>query len=277
MAIQIMTNVASLGAQRRLGQTQEALSANVQRLSSGLRINRASDDAAGLAISSRMGAHIRGLAQAERNANDAISMVQVAEGALGQMNGLLTRMRELAVQGSNEGTLGVDERGALDDEYQALEAEVDRISNVTEYNGAKLLDGTLAAGVNFQVGIFDTADDRITVSAFGDIDSAVLGTDATDITTALGAQASLTVLDGAINQVSSRRGDLGSSQNRLSVTIANLGTAHENLSAANSRIMDVDVAHETAEMTKNNILMQAGVSVLAQANQMPSVALSLIG
>ncbi len=277
MAISLMTNPASLGAQRYLAKTQDSLAQNIGRLSSGMRINRAADDAAGLAISSKLSAHIRGLSQAARNANDAVSMVQTAEGGLSEINGMLARMRELAVQAANEGTLGADERLALDNEYQALADEIDRISAVTEYNGAKLLDGSLAAGVGFQVGIFNTADDLITVDAFEDADTTALAVDTTDVTTAATARTALDALDAAITDVASRRGDLGAAQNRVTVTISNLGSMLENLSAANSRIMDVDVAEETAAFTRNQILMQAGVSVLAQANQLPSVALSLIG
>ena len=276
MAITLQTNVASLSAQRHLSRTQDALSQNIGRLSSGLRINRAADDAAGLAIGSKLTAHVRGLAQAQRNANDAVSMIQTAEGGLNEITGLLTRMRELAVQAATEGTLGATERGYLDDEFQSLEAEIDRIVAVTDYNGQALIDGSLSAGADFQVGIFNTADDRISVS-IGAADAATLGIDTLDLTTAANAQTALSSLDTAIQTVSGVRGDLGAAQNRIDVTISNLGSMRENLSAANSRIMDVDVAEETAAMTRNQILMQAGVAVLAQANQLPSVALSLLG
>jgi len=277
MALTIMTNAASLGAQRNLNKTQDRLQQNVGRLSSGLRINRAGDDAAGLAIASRLNSHVRGLTQAQRNANDAVSMIQTAEGGLGEITGMLNRMRELSVQAANGGTLGTAERASLDSEFQALESEIDRITTVTQYNGATLLDGSLAAGVDFQVGIFDSANDRISTTAFVASDSTALGTSASDLTTAANAQAAIGVVDAAIDAVSSRRGDLGSIQNRLQVTISNLGSMHENLSAAHSRIMDTDVAEETAAMTRNQILMQAGVAVLAQANQLPSMALSLLG
>jgi len=275
MAMSIMTNVASLGAQRNLSKTQDRLTQSIGRLSSGFRINRAGDDAAGLGISSKMSAHIRGLAQAERNANDGVSMIQTAEGALGEVHGLLSRMRELSVEAANEGTLGNAERGYLDDEFQALKSEIDRISAVTQYNGQNLLDGSVA-GMNFQVGIFDSANDRISVT-IAQADSTTLGIAANDLTTAANAQTTLTALDTAIDTISSNRGDLGAVQNRLSVTMSNLSTTRENLSAANSRIVDVDVAEESAALARSQILMQAGVSVLAQANQLPQSALGLLG
>ena len=275
MAISLMTNVASLGAQHNLSKTQDRLQQNVGRLSSGMRINRAADDAAGLGISSKLSAHIRGMTQAERNANDGVSMIQVAEGGLAEIHGLLSRMRELSVQAANDGTLGAAERGYIDDEFQALSDEITRISNVTEYNGQKLLDGSISA-TEFQVGIFDTADDRIDVT-IADVDAAGLGVSTLDLTSAANAQAALSDLDTAIDTVSAARGDLGAVQNRLVVTISNLGDAKENLSASNSRILDVDIAEETASFTRNQILSQAGVSVLAQANQLPSSALSLLG
>lgn len=272
MAISIMTNTQSLTAQRSLSATQAKLGGNLAKLSSGLRINTAADDAAGLAISERFKAQVRSIGQAERNANDGISLTQTAEGAMNEISGVLVRMRELAVQSSN-GTLGATERGYLDDEAQALVAEVDRISAVTEFNGLKLLDGSYNS--DLQVGIKDSADDRINVT-IAQTDFATLAGAAVDLTTQAGAQAALTTLDTAIDTLSGNRAALGTVQNRLQVTISNLGSAKESISAANSRIRDVDVASESAEMTKNNILMQAGVSVLAQANQAPSIALSLL-
>lgn len=272
MAISIMTNTQSLNAQRSLNATQSKMSGNLAKLSSGLRINSAADDAAGLAISERFRAQTRSLGQAERNANDGISLLQTAEGAMNEISGVLVRMRELAVQSSN-GTLGTEERGYIDDEAQALVDEVDRISTVTKFNGINLLDGSY--NQDLQVGINDSADDRINVT-IAQTDFATLAGAAIDLTTAGGAQDALTTLDDAIDTLSGNRAALGTIQNRLTVTISNLGSAKENVSAANSRIRDVDVAAETAEMTKNNILMQAGVSVLAQANQAPSIALSLL-
>jgi len=285
MALTMNTNIASIAAQRNVNRTQMHLNANFGRLSTGLRINTAADDAAGLAISEKLKSQIRSLAQAERNAGDGTSMLQVAEGAMGEVSGILIRMRELAVQSATD-TLGVSQRGFLDQEVTQLQAELDRIAAVTEFNGTQLLDGgTTGTQFSFQVGIGSTSNDRIQATIRGTRGSdlgivtggAVSSVAGIDLTTITNAQDALAVIDRAIDDVSSRRADLGSVQNRLNVTAANLGTARENLSAANSRIRDVDVASETAAMTKNNILMQAGVSVLAQANQQPSVALSLLG
>jgi flagellin len=285
MSITLNTNIASLRAQRNLTMTQHRLETNFGRLSTGLRINTAADDAAGLAISEKLKSQIRSLSQAERNAQDGNSLLQVAEGAMNEVSGILTRMRELAVQSATD-TLGATERGFLNQEVTALQAELDRLAEVTEFNGAKLLDGGVTGkAFTFQVGIGATTNDRIVATIKGtkatDLGIITGGTVSSvagiDLTTITGAQDALSVIDRAIQDVSSRRADLGSIQNRLTVTIANLGTARENLSAANSRIRDVDVASETAEMTRNNILMQAGTSVLAQANQMPSMALSLLG
>ena len=285
MAITMNTNVASLSAQRNLQMTQARLTANFGRLSTGLRINTAADDAAGLAISEKLKSQIRSLSQAERNAHDGNSMLQVAEGAMNEVSGILTRMRELTVQSANS-TLGVTERGFLDQEVTQLQAELDRIADVTEFNGTPLLSGGITGlTFGFQVGIGSTSADRInaTIKGTRSVDLGVITGGAVssvagiDITTVTGAQNALSVIDRAIGDVSSRRADLGSVQNRMTVTIANLGTARENLSAANSRIRDVDVASETSEMTRNNILMQSGVAILAQANQQPSIALSLLG
>ena len=282
MAITINTNVASLNAQRNLGSTQQSLSGNLGRLSTGLRINTAADDAAGLAISEKLKSQIRSLSQAERNANDGVSLLQTAEGAMNEVSGIMSRMRELAVQSAN-GTLGDTERGFLDDEFQALSAEIDRIADVTEFNGQNLLDGS-ASGLSLQVGInaATNGSDTLTVN-ISDMHATELGSGSgtmisdVDISSVSGAQSALGVIDNAISDISTSRAGLGALQNRLNVTISNLGSARENLSAANSRIRDVDVASETAQLTRNSILMQAGVSVLAQANQMPSIALSLLG
>ena len=282
MAITINTNIASLNAQRNLNGTQGLLQGNLGRLSTGLRINTAADDAAGLAISENLRAQIRSLAQAERNANDAVSLIQTAEGSLNEVSGIMTRMRELAVQAAN-GTLGTTERGFLDDEFQALSNEIDRIAEVTEFNGINLLDGSASAGLDYQVGINATSNDTLTVSISdmhaNQIGATSTGADTIDdiaVTSVSSAQSALAVIDQAISDLSSERANLGAAQNRLNVTIANLGSARENLAAANSRIRDVDVASETAQLTRNTILMQAGVAVLAQANQMPAMALSLL-
>ncbi len=273
MALTIMTNVASLNAQRNLNKSGNALAQNLGRLSSGLRINRAGDDAAGLAISENLKAQIRSMSQAERNANDGISLLQTAEGGMNEVSGILTRMRELGMQAATD-TLGSTERGFADQEFQALSSEIDRISAVTEFNGTALLDGT-ASAVDFQVGFRNTANDRITV-AIAAMDTTTLGVNASDVTTKANARTALDSIDAAITLVSGGRADLGAYQNRLQVTTANLASSRENISAANSRIRDVDVAEESAAMTRNNILQQAGVSILAQANQSPKLALSLL-
>ena len=278
MAISVVTNVASLNAQRNLAGTQKSLSSSMQRLSSGLRINSGADDAAGLAISEKLKSQIRSMGQAQRNANDAVSLLQTSEGAMNEISAMLLRMRELSVQASTD-TVGSVERQFLHDELAQLRNEVDRIAEVTEFNGIALLDGT-ASALDFQVGIAATTNDRISAS-IADMHATGLGgattLDGVSLTTKAGAQSALAVLDEAITDVSSARANVGALQNRLQTTIANLATAKENLSAANSRIRDIDVASESANMTKSNILMQAGVSVLAQANQSPSVALSLLG
>lgn len=280
MAMTIVTNVASLNAQRNLATTQFNLSRSIGRLSSGLRINTAGDDAAGLAISEKLKSQIRSMAQAERNANDGVSMLQTAEGAMNEISGILTRMRELAVQSAN-GTMGTQERSFIQTEFIQLRSEIDRIADVTEFNGRTLLNGN-AGTLSFQVGINSGSNYQITTTV-DDLNAAVLGFGAGSsvgdlaVTTAGRSLAALRVLDNAISDVSDARADLGGVQNRLQVTIANLASARENLSAANSRIRDVDVADETAALTRSNILMQAGVSVLAQANQVPALALSLLG
>ncbi len=281
MAIYINSNPVSLEAQRHLGAAQSSLAANLTHLSTGKRINSAADDAAGLGISVKMQANIRGYAQADRNANDGVSMIQVAEGAMNQQAGILTRLRELAVQSAN-GTLQSSDRTFIDDEAKQLTDELDRISNVTDFNGAKML-GANAGTVSMQVDLHATAGtDTIDVN-FAKTDSTTLGVDygvgaSVDLgTSAATAQASIAKIDAAIGTLSSNRATLGAAQNRLSVTMANLETAGQNLTAANSRISDVDVASETAAMTRNQILQQAGIAVLAQANQLPSAALSLLG
>jgi flagellin len=278
MGLSILTNVASLNAQRNLAGTQEALASSISRLSSGLRINKAGDDAAGLGISESLKASVRSLSQAQRNANDGISMSQVAEGAMNEMQGIVSRMRELSVQAANE-TLGATERGYIHTEFQQLSQEIDRISKVTNFNGQALLDGSASAGLTFQVGIYDSANDRISMS-ITKLDTSTLGSTAkitgASLSTATNARAAIGVFDAAIKQLSEARAKVGASQNRMAVTISNLATMHENLSAANSRIRDVDVAQETATLTKMQILSQAGLAVLAQANQLPQAALSLL-
>ncbi|MDJ0761580.1 MAG: flagellin [Myxococcota bacterium] len=279
MGLVINTNIAAINAQRNLGRTENALTTSLARLSSGLRITAAKDDAAGLAISEKLRAQIRGTAQAERNANDGISLVQTAEGALDQVSNAIVRIRELAVQ-SSTGTLGTEERVYLHAEFDKLVQEINRIASVTEFNGQKLLDGSTSAGLSIQVGLYNVSNDRITISITGSyasqLGSAGNRLQSQTISTVAGARSVLSVVDQAILDVSGIRGDLGAAQNRLEVTIRNLATQRENLSAANSRIRDVDVAAETVTLTRSQILMQAGVSVLAQAQQLPTMALALI-
>jgi flagellin len=274
-SLKLQTNVASIKAQRNLIKSEKTLSTAMGRLSSGLRINTAADDAAGLAVSEKLRANVRGLAQAGRNANDGISMLQTAEGAMAEVGDMLIRMRELGVQAAN-GTLGNEERLALDNEFNELRSEIDRISNSTKFAGQNLLDGSMSQ--TFQVGVSNTGNDQIFVS-MATVTTGVAGLNVATvgISTVADAQTSLANLDSAISTVSSRRGTMGAKQNRLLVTINNIAAMHENLSAANSRIRDADIASESANFTRGQILMQAGVSVLAQANQLPGMALSLIG
>ena len=278
--ISVLTNTASLGAQRNLAATQEALSASIGRLSSGMRINSAADDAAGLGISENLKADIRSLVQAKRNTNDAISMSQVAEGGMNEMTGIVSRMRELAVQASNS-TLGATERGYIHAEFGQLQAEINRISAVTEFNGQKLLDGSASAGMSFQVGIQNTTNDRLSMSitklTTSTLGSTALHVASASLSTATNARAAIGAFDKAIQQLSHARSKVGAVQNRMQVTVSALSVAHENLAAANSRIRDVDVASETSALTRSQILSQAGVAVLAQSNQIPTSALSLLG
>lgn len=276
MGLRINTNVSSLSAQRTLSVTNRNLNDNLRKLSSGERITRAGDDAAGLAISENLRAQIRGLGQAKRNANDAISLIQTAEGGLSEISNIIIRLRELSVQTAND-TLGAEERGFADIEFQNLKEEIDRIARSNEFNGQKLLDGT-SGRMEFQVGINnDPVLDRLSYDGTGsDATLASLGLSAETIGSKEGAQASLKKLDDALVQVNGVRANLGALQNRMQSTVNNLGVSEENLSAAKSRIRDVDIASESAEMTKNNILMQAGASVLGQANQTPNIALSLL-
>lgn len=276
MGISVVTNVASLQAQRNLGKTTNNLNKSIERLSSGLRINRAADDAARSAISSQMSMLERGLKQADRNANDNISLIQTAEGALNEVGGIISRMRELAVQASNEGTMDTTERGYLAQEFTLLQSELDRIVNVTEYNGQKLVDGTISDGIDFQVGMNNTANDRISMSIVNTTTTG-LSIDTDSLATSSQAQAAITALDTALATVNTERASLGATQNRLQMTISNLGNMYENMAASNSRLKDVDIAEESANMAAQQILSQAGTSMLAQANQLPQSALSLIG
>lgn len=273
--ISVRTNVGSLFAQSNLDNANVKLGKSLSRLSSGLRVQSAADDAAGLAISEDFKAKIRGLHQAKRNANDGVSLSQVADGSLKEVSGLLNRMRELAVQSRN-GTVNEDQRTYLNNEFQQLRDEMDRIVATTEFNGIQLLDGSQSGGIEFQVGTSTSTNDRLTLS-IASSNASALGIGTSVISSTTGADAAITALDSAIQGISTRRAGIGAMQNRLQVTMSNIDSYATNLSAANSRIVDVDVASETAEMTKNNILVQAGASMLAQANSAPQIALSLIG
>lgn len=248
----------------------------LEKLSSGQRINRAGDDAAGLAISENLKAQIKGLGQAARNAEDGISLVQIAEGALGEVSNILIRLRELAVQAASD-TIGPTERKFLNVEFEQLTSEIDRIANSTEFNRVPLLNGT-GAVFDIQIGTRnDPISDRLTFDASSaDVNIAALGLNLASVSDKISAQNSLASIDQAIISVSGIRADFGALQNRLSSTINNIQTSVENLSAANSRVRDTDVAAETAELTRNNILMTAGTSVLAQANSSTKNALTLI-
>lgn len=276
MGLRINTNVASLNAQRNLRGTRLHLDKTLEQLSSGQRINRAGDDAAGLAISENLKAQIRGLGQAERNAQDGVSLVQIAEGGLTEISNILIRLRELGVQAASD-TIGPTERKFLNVEFEQLIAEVDRISNSTEFNRVPLLNGT-GAVFDIQIGTRnDPVSDRLTFDASSaDVNVAALGLNLASVSDKISAQNSLAAIDQAIISVSGIRADFGALQNRLQSTINNIAISIENLSSANSRVRDTDIAATTAELTKNNILMQAGTSVLAQANQSTTSALSLI-
>ena len=283
MGLNVNTNIASLNAQRNLGKSQSSLANSMQRLSSGLRINSAKDDAAGLAISDRMTSQIRGMNQAARNANDGISLAQTAEGALGEVTNILQRMRELSIQSANASNSDED-RGSLNSEFSQLKEEIDRIADTTQFNGKTLLDGTFKSGsaAVFQVGANANQTISVAIGVSGGANISSLGSGAVNvsavgISTAAHAQSSISVLDLAISDVDTMRGALGAVQNRFESTIANLNNVSENLSAARSRILDADIAQETSNMTKMNILQQAGVSILSQANQTPQLALSLLG
>ena len=271
MGLRVNTNVASLTAQRNLGSVTGRLQGNYARLSSGLRIASAADDAAGLGISERMRSLIRSLDSAGRNAQDGISLVQTAEGALNEASNILGRMRELAIQGAN-GTLGSEDLDTIQTEMDQLIEELDRISDTTTFNGIQLLDGSVATA-DIQVGV--NSGDTISIT-LQDSSTATLGVDSIDVTAAGGAAAALADIDTAIDTVNTARGTMGASQNRLTSAYASIANARENLSAAESRIRDVDVARETADLTRNSIMQQAAVSILSQANVQPQLALSLL-
>jgi flagellin len=287
MASTINTNLISLNAQRNLNTSQSSLATTMQRLSSGLRVNSAKDDAAGLAIAERMNTQVRGMNVAVRNANDGISMAQTAEGALSKIGDNLQRMRELAVQAANDTNNSTD-RGSLDKEYQQLAQEIARVVTSTSFNGRQLLNNT--AATVFQVGANTGADNQITLTSV-DLSNATalgvtagtpaslsgaLGSLASGSTDATAARASMSAIDSALDMVNDNRATLGAAQNRFEAVVSNLQVAAENASAARSRIMDADFAAETANLSRTQILQQAGTAMVAQANQLPQSVLKLI-
>jgi flagellin len=272
MGIRINTNVSSLNTQRHLATNSSQFAKSMEKLSSGLRINRAGDDAAGLAISEGLKSDIRALSQASRNAADGISLVQTGEGALDEVSSILLRMKELAEQSLN-GTLSDTDRGYLDSEYTALSSEIDRIAGGTEFNGVALLGGTLS--VNIQVGISTGGSNQVAVALNTNMNATGIGI-AAAIDTAANATTAMGEIDDAIATVTDARADFGAIQNRLESSIRAIDMTAENLSAANSRIRDVDIAKETSRLTSFQILQQAGVSMLAQANMTTGLAMALM-
>ena len=275
MAITVKTNTTATNALKDLNQTSRSLSRSFERISSGQRIARAADDAAGLGVAENLRRTSTSAAVAQRNTNDGMSFIAVAEGASSEVGNLLVRMRELAVQGASE-TLDDDERAYVQSEFVALSTEVDRIAEVTEFNGQALTNGTLT-DVNVQVGVNATANDQIAIT-LGDLTTATLGVDtgAVDMSTAAGASAALAAIDTAIETVSSYRASYGATENRLSSALNNLETFEQTTKEAESRIRDADFGAETATLSQNQILQQAGVSVLSQAKSINQSALSLL-
>lgn len=275
----INTNVGSLVPQNNLGKAGRALNTSIERLSSGLRINSASDDAAGMAVSEGLRAQTEGFKQAMENANDAVSILSTAEGAMNSISDTLVRMRELAVQAANDSLTGT-ERGYINTEFTQLATEITRISDVAEFNGIKVMDGSAGAATNgalvFQVGTRSTANDRIGIT-LADIDATSLSVNASAVDTLANAQTAITAVDAAISTLATSRATLGATMNQLTSAVDNLATTVENMSAANSQIRDTDVAAESANFTKSQVLMQAGTSMLSQANAVPNLALRLLG
>jgi flagellin len=274
MALIVNHNIASITAQRNLGISTSQLQGSVARLSSGLRITKASDDAAGLGVSETLRAQIRSINQAVRNSNDGISLLQIADGGAENIGNLLSRLRELATQ-SASGILGSNERSFLDQEFVALRSEIDRISAVTEFNGVKLLSGTDNDSLSLQIGFRSSANDTLTLS-LNDLTTADLSLSTVNVSTSANALSALSNIDSAISAVASARANVGSLQNRIDAAVLNLGVAHENITAAESRIRDADIAFETSLFVRNQILVAAGTSILAQANTLPQQALTLL-
>ena len=285
MAVRIFNNIPSLTAQRILGVNNNRLSLSVERISSGIRINRAADDAAGLAISEGLRSDIRALRQAVRNASDGISLMNVTEGALNEQSGILIRLRELASQAAT-GTVGSTERATIQLEFSALRSELDRISATTEFNGLKLINGNLSSSVSgtshtlIQIGIDSTANSRINLNTQLDltsIDSTQLAIHNLSVTASAEALTSLDKINEAIGSITGSRGKVGAVQNRLTRSIANLSVSVENLTAAESSIRDADIAEEVAELTRNQILVQTATAMVGQANLIPQSVLQLLG
>lgn len=284
MAVRIFNNIASLNAQRILGANHDRLSQSVERISSGIRINRASDDAAGLAISEGLRSDIRALRQAGRNANDGISLINITEGALNEQGSMLIRLRELASQAAT-GTTGSTERATIQLEFNSLRNEIDRITNTTEFNGQKLIDGSLASSIAstsqvfIQIGIDSNANSRINLNEQINLKAVTASTLSIDTLSVTTANDALTALDGiseAISTVTATRGQVGAVQNRLMRSISNLSISVENLSAAESQIRDADIAEEVALLTRNQIMVQASTAMVGQANLIPQSVLQLL-
>jgi flagellin len=276
MAIVVNSNTTAMNALGNLNRTNRGLKSTFAKISSGMRINSAADDGAGLAVAENMRSDSMSLRQSQRNTHDGISVIQTAEGATNEVADILKRMRELAVQSSSE-TLHNNERAYIQDEFNQLTTEIDRISNVTEFNGISLANATNST-LDVQVGIFDTTDDRIAIE-LGDLRATTLGVDNgnVDLSNVGSAQSALSTIDTALNTMNGYRSDYGAIQNRLESALNNLETYQENISASESRIRDADFAYETAEMQKFNIMQQAGVAILSQANGISQGALRLIG
>ena len=284
MAVRIFNNIASTNAQRLLGANHDRLSQSVERISSGIRINRASDDAAGLAISEGLRSDIRALRQAGRNANDGVSLINITEGALNEQSSMLIRLRELASQAAT-GTTGSTERATIQLEFNSLRNEIDRITNTTEFNGQKLIDGSLASSIAstsqvfIQIGIDSNANSRINLNEqlnLKAVTSSALSIDTLSVKTAEDALAALDGINTAIGDVTATRGQVGAVQNRLMRSISNISISVENLSAAESQIRDADIAEEVALLTRNQIMVQASTAMVGQANLIPQSVLQLL-
>ncbi|MCK5882241.1 MAG: flagellin FliC [Bacteriovoracaceae bacterium] len=277
MGLRIATNIVSESVQKNLRQSSAKAQSSLEKLSSGKRINKASDDAAGLAIATNLDAQTKGLRQATRNANDGVSLIQTAEGGMNEVSNILIRLRELTIQAASD-TVGDKERGFLDNEYQQLTSEVDRIAQATVFNGASLLDGENETGtMDFQVGAFEGEQNVIQFDANAtNITADSIGIEGSGVSSKEGAQDSISSIDDAINKVSGQRANLGAIQSRLQSTVANLETQTINQEAARSTIQDADIAAESATLASNNVIKSAGISTLAQANSIPNSALRLI-